>query len=195
MIDILIFLAGSMIGCLFTILSATFLVKREDRLNREKVNLIFTEVRDTINFGNSVFVNRINNSVQIDMNIKSIGDVSVYYFIDRRDINIFIGAECVYTSTLVDKNLISNISQSILYRFNKNINDVIDIQGLKIDKKTFTSMTGVQYLDDGGFEKTEYVIIEEKPKSLDDILDKINKVGYDNLTKSEKKFLENYGKD
>jgi hypothetical protein len=190
MIELFMMLVGVVIGCFLTIVTSFFLKKREDKLKKKNVELLFTEIRDNINFGNSFFSGRVNDSVHIKMNLKSLGNVSVFYFIDKKDVSIFIGNKCIYTSQLVNKDLLSSISYNIESKFHKELNDVVNVFGILIDRKSFISMGGT-IKEKESFDEN----FEDEINDLDEILDKINVIGYDNLTLNEKKFLENYGKD
>jgi hypothetical protein len=56
------------------------------------------------------------------------------------------------------------------------------------DKRTFMVISGIS---NPGVQETT---TDDIQYNLDDILDKINEVGYNNLTESEKEFLKNLNK-
>jgi hypothetical protein len=138
--------------------------------------------------------------VQIDTKIKSEGKINMVFFIDKNDISIFKDGNCVYTNQNIDQDIINSITSMIWSRFSDRISDVVQLYNNVMDRKSFMKLvsqakTEVQVfnLDENGnivdpinhFQKDE-------PLTLDGILDRINQVGYDGLTQTEKDFLKNH---
>jgi hypothetical protein len=122
------------------------------------------------------------------------------FFIDKNDISIFKDGNCVYTNQNIDQDIINSITSMIWSRFSDRISDVVQLYNNVMDRKSFMKLvsqakTEVQVfnLDENGnivdpinhFQKDE-------PLTLDGILDRINQVGYDGLTQTEKDFLKNH---
>jgi hypothetical protein len=88
------------------------------------------------------------------------------------EISIFKDNECVAISSKLDENLIKDIINMININFKEEIDDIVSINGYFISK---------------GLHNSPIVTVYDL--DLDDILDRINKVGYDKLTTHEKDFL------
>ena len=111
------------------------------------------------------------------------------------------------TSDLVDKVLLDEIIFSINKVHYNKIVDVVDILGLVFYREDFERSFGVslQELKDNSMNMMKPInedqsdiqkIINNNNNKLDidDILDRINKVGIKNLTEEEKEFLNKYNK-
>ena len=178
---------GILIGVFITFLTFFFLNKFAERKIKKQNQSVYQEILDSINSDNITFGSRINNTVHLNTNIKSEGEVQIMYFLDKKEIAIFKGDACLYTSALIENDVLDKISTGIWVRFSQQINDVVFLSNNAFDKKTFIIISGLSSQNTGE-------IVEEHgftySYDLDDILDKINKVGYDNLTESEKEFLK-----
>ena len=111
---------------------------------------------------------------------------------------IFKDGKCIYTSNLIDSDLVNEISKEIELKHNKDINDVIDILGLVFSREDFEKSFNIKEIRNV-IKKEESDIDEivkknKKRFNIDEILDKISKIGIDNLTEEEKQFLNNYNK-
>lgn len=109
-------------------------------------------------------------------------------FLDKKEIAIFKGNDCLYTSILIENDIIDKISIGIWGKFSNQINDIVFLSNNAFDKKTFIILSGLNQNIDLN---TGEIIDEYSQYNLDDILDKINRVGYNNLTDGEKNFLKN----
>ena len=173
---------------------------RRNNLIRD-INNQFKEVLSNILSSNSIFKNRVNNTVYINTKLKDYDDVNVIYLMDRKDIAIFKDGKCIYTSEMVEKDTIKSITTAIDKKFEDKINDVVEVLGFVFSREDFertfkikvedlTNPEKMKMMDESDIDK---IVRENDSKfSIDDILDKINKVGIDNLTEDEKKFLQNY---
>jgi hypothetical protein len=150
---------------------------------------IYQEILDNVISNNVTFESRINNNILFNTNIKSDGDVQIMYFIDKKDIAIFKNNNCLYTSVHIDNNILDKISKNIWNKFSNQINDTVFLSNTIFDRKTFLIICG---LTQNINQNNEIIEINY---NLDDILDKINKVGYNNLTDDEKNFLKNMNND
>lgn len=178
------FLIGLFIGMGLTAVVIFSAIKSKEINTKKKNQKIYREILDKFNSGQTKFISRINNTVQIDTNLLSDGVVHLMYFIDKREIAIFRGPECIYTSIYVDNDIMLKISKVIWEKYSMKINNVVQLANNIFDRDTFIAMTN-------GVPSTTGQISTGPSLDLDDILDKISKVGYDNLTEDEKAFLKN----
>jgi hypothetical protein len=178
--------------------------KAIDDEDAKKVISIYNEILVNIYSNNTKFLSRINKSVSIETEISE-GVVNIVYLMDRDDIAIFKGEACIYSSTLVDRDIIDEMIVSIKIYHRKDIDDIINIFGFVFSKKYFETRFKVNVDDitrnlNIALNKTvEDVSGLDKIKKdnsvmydIDEILDKISLVGISNLTTLEKKFLDNY---
>ena len=108
---------------------------RRNNLIRD-INNQFKEVLSNILSSNSIFKNRVNNTVYINTKLKDYDDVNVIYLMDRKDIAIFKDGKCIYTSEMVEKDTIKSITTAIDKKFEDKINTILDSKYYKsnIDK-------------------------------------------------------------
>lgn len=191
MMIIILLLIGFVTGVLLTCGTLLQLSKRDERKLRKKHSDVFKNILNQLTSNNVDFTSRINNTVQLNTKINVDGDIQIMYFLDRQDISVFRDGDCLYTSTLIEKELIEKILKTIWSKFSAQINDVVQLMNNTFDKRTFMVISGMSVntgiIDQGDFNT-------EVTYTLDDILDKINEVGYNNLTEAEKEFLKNLNK-
>jgi hypothetical protein len=172
-------------------------------------NKQFKQILEKVNSKRSRFKTRINNTVYIGVKLEDYGRVDVIYFLDKKEnqLNIFKGDKLIMTSDSVSKNLLNEIVDSINKVHYHRIVDVVEILGLVFYREDFERSFGVSFQelkeksmnmmksmseDQSDIQK---IINKNNTKlDIDDILDKINKVGIENLTEEEKEFLNNYNK-
>ena len=161
----------------------------------------FVETLSKIKGGESQFKTRMNDTVYIQVNLVNHGLVDVLYLIDRDDIAIFQNTTCLYTSDSVENEIIEQIIKSICLIYNKKINDVVEILGFVFYREDFEKSIGYKIdeivrnqLFKISPEVQEEPIVEKTFFDIDEILDRINLVGIDNLTEDELEFLRKYGK-
>lgn len=146
------------------------------------------------------FSSRINDVAYFKMKLSDYGKVDIFYFLSKKDIAVFQGEKCLLTSNDVDKTIIEDITKNIDQIYTGKINDVVNIMGFIMYKKDFEKTFNIS-IDD--LEKSmqlqqdqsdiDDVMKKNETKfDIDEILDKINKVGINNLTKDELNFLNNY---
>ncbi len=187
MMSIIFLLIGVVAGVLLTFSTLVYLSKRDEKKLKKKYSDTFTNVLNQLTSNNVEFNSRINNTVQLNTKIDVEGDIQIMYFLDRQDISIFRDGDCIYTSNLIEKELIEKILKTIWSKFSIQINDVVQLMSNTFDKRTFMVISGLS-------NPTQETMAEDIQYNLDDILDKINEVGYNNLTESEKQFLKNLNK-
>lgn len=177
-------LSGFFLGILITLLSF-YLVSLLKKIKFTRIqNKIFTQILDSLDSEQSNFNNRVNQVIQIDTVIPTEGNIQIMVFLDKKDISVFKGTQCVYTSEVIDSDLIDKINAKIWSRFSLLINDVIYLQNNIIDRQTYIRLSS----------NNQPKKKVKKDLTLDEVLDKINIIGYDNLTDKEKEFLKNCGK-
>jgi len=165
------------------------------------INTQFLQILDNISSNKSKFVNRINSTVFIKTNLSDYGDVSLVYLMDKKDIAIFRENKCIYSSESVDKELIKSIVTTIDKKYKDSINDIVEILGFTFSREEFERTFKIKVDDLNNINKptestesdVDKIIEDNKSKfDIDEILDKISKVGIDNLSEEEKQFLNNF---
>lgn len=174
---------------------------------RKADNEVYLKLLNNIKSNKTKFKNRINNTVFITTKLPDVGKVEVVFMMDTNEIAIFQNHRCILTSDNVDNKTLTEVSQSILETHELEINDIIEILGLvfsRIDfeKKFNTNIEEIrkQSIKTSGENKIEKNDIDKiiasnrKKFDIDEILDKINSIGIENLTPEEKLFLKNFNK-
>lgn len=187
--------------------------KLSEKIDHNKLildrNKQFKQILEKVNTKKSRFKTRVNNTVYIGVKLEDYGRVDIVYFLDKKEnqLNIFKGDKLIMTSDLVDEELLNEIISSINRVHYHRIVDVVEILGLVFYREDFERSFGVSFQelkeksinmmksmseDQSDIQK---IINKNNTKlDIDDILDKINKVGIENLTEEEKEFLNNYNK-
>lgn len=196
-------------------ISCVFVSRYSSRLKIKNVlkdiNNQFNQILDNVRSGRSKFASRVNNVVYIKTSLIDYGNIDVVYFMDKEDLAIFKDGKCIYTSKEASRKTVLDIISSINIKYKNNINDVVEVMGLVFSREDFekTFNIDVKQLHEQQSKQMDMLKkIQEDQKSdiqkiieknevkldLDDILDKISKIGYNNLTKEEKDFLDKLGK-
>jgi hypothetical protein len=173
-------------------------------------NKQFKEILEKSKTKKTRFKTRINNVVYIGVKLIDYGRVDVVLFLDKRDISIFRENKCILTSDLVESSLLKELIETLETVHYHKIIDTVEILGMVFSREDFEKQFNVNFdeikektnrmmdaMRIGGEELSDIDKIINKNKyklDIDDILDKINKVGIENLTKEEKDFLNNYNK-
>jgi hypothetical protein len=198
--EILIFTLGLAIGVMFSVAGVYIISYIKAQKIRQKNNLVFKQILTNLQNGKGKFISRINSTVQIDTKIKSEGKINMVFFIDKNEISIFKDGNCIYTSQNIDIDIINSIISMIWSRFSDRISDVVQLYNNIMDRKSFMKLvsqakTEIQVInldENGNIIDTIDDFKSTEPLTLDGILDRINQVGYDNLTQIEKDFLKNH---
>lgn len=207
--EILIFMIGLIIGCLITYILSNLISRSKNKsILKDNINQ-FIQILKNIKSDKTKFKSRVNNTIYIETNLSDYGDVGLVCLLDKKDslhfdqrapgfMAIFKDGKCIYTSNLIDIDLVNEISKEIELKHNKDINDVIDILGLVFSREDFEKSFNIKEIRNV-IKKEESDIDEivkknKKRFNIDEILDKISKIGIDNLTEEEKQFLNNYNK-
>jgi hypothetical protein len=189
---------GFMIG--FNI--KNLLIIYDNKRKVKKLNDKFLKILNEFKSGRSKFRTRFSNTIYISINLEEHGKVDVVYMIDKEDIAIFKESDCILTTHEVDKSIVTSIINKIKEIHDKDINDIVNVFGLIMNRKEFENLTKIKIEDFGKIKyNNELSDIDKIIKSnevkfnIDDILDKISSIGIESLTKDEKEFLEKYSKN
>ena len=194
------------LGYLFNNLLRKIIEGYNDGKYKKEITDIFQSVLDNLYTNKTGFVSRINGTVTIMTELNKIGMVNVVYLMDRRDIAIFKGDKCIYTSDPIDKSLVEEIIVGVEVFYKHEINDIVNVLGMVFSRDEFESKFKIKVEDIkkgmfGHSPKEEVSDIEKIKRqnevkfNIDDILDRITSVGIENLTPEEKKFLDSYNNE
>lgn len=154
---------------------------------REGIENMFSLILS--NFDKLIFVKRINKYAYF-----SYESWEIIYQLDNKTIHVFNKEECLATSKQLEgSTIVSTLLSNIDKSWSKDINNTIIIDENEISINYIEEQRKkIQYTDPilTKIEKEKNVNVF----TIDDILDKINKVGYNNLTTEEKEFLKNASK-
>lgn len=201
--SIIIFLGGLVLGLYLS----KVLIKHSEKLKKDKlisdINSQFKQILSNISRGKSTFKNRVNNTVFIGSELNKYGNVDIVYMMDNKDVAIFKDNKCIYSSESVNKEIVSDIAHVIDRRFDKQINDVVDILGFKFYREEFekTFKVDVEELKKQ-FDPNSMISDVDKIKNenetlfdINEILDKISEKGIGSLTFEERVFLDEYSRN
>jgi len=172
----------------------------------EDILLQFKEILENIKKNQAVFISRVNQTVMIDTRLKQHDIVNIVYLMDKKVVCIFKENKCIYTSETIDNDLRDNIIQNIHEKYGNQINDVVEVLGVTISREELESKLkdfenanpnlDMTFLNkEKEMSDVEKIIEENNEKfDIDSILDKINKVGMEKITKEELDFLKTQSK-
>ncbi len=189
-----IYLLGIYSGALILSYIIKYKISEDTKKVKKDTNLVYSNLINSISDGNSKFIFRINNQIRIDTYLPNIGNVNVYFHINKKDVSIFQNENTLYISNLVDLSLLNKLNFITKTKFSLEINDTIDIFGIIYSRNYFINTFNI---NPSLFKKFENVEVEKVEKveeylDIDSILDKINLVGYNKLSNKEKDFLNKY---
>jgi hypothetical protein len=201
-----IFGGGFFVGYLFKLWSDKLTDKVNSLRDIKDKNSQYEKVYQNIINKKSRFKTRVNNTVYIGTKLPDYGRVTIVYLLDKNDIVIFKDDKCIMTSDSVSKDIINNIIKEINYRHGYRIDDIVEVLGLIFYRPDFEKNFNVNFQEIKeramrmSREMSDLSDIDKIYKKnnvsfdIDEILDKINKVGIENLTNEEKEFLNNFNK-
>jgi hypothetical protein len=189
-------------GILCTLL-VEYITKNINRKKEKKdIDNQFSQLLTNIKIDKVKFKNRVNNTVYLETKLNDYGDVNIIYFMDSGDIAIFKGSKCIFHPDTVDISMKNNITELIVRKYNKDINDVVEVLGFVFYRREFEKSFNIDLESDknkpseSNFkEESDIDKILKKNNNkfdIDEILDKINKFGIEKLTDDEKNFLKKY---
>ena len=174
--DFVVFLTGIALGTLIGMRGVVYYQSYLANKQIKKTEDLFLSVKD-----NLVFKQRIHNFVHF-----SSGEYGVVYIIDKKEIAIFQNESCIAISSTIDQKINDQLINMINEKFDKDINNVEDIQGYKVSKEYLNNINGHQ----SDIEKIKDE--NESRFNLDDILEKITDKGVKSLTQAELDFLKKW---
>lgn len=192
------------LGYLFNNLVRKLLDLYNEKNYKKEIDNIFQSILDNIYTNKTSFNSRINNTVSVMTELSEIGSVNIVYLMDRKDIAVFKGDKCIYTSDSAEKTLVEEIITGVETFYKHEINDVVNVMGMVFSRDEFEKKFGVKVEDMKKMsfgQKEEMSDIDKIKKrnevkfDIDDILDRIGSVGIENLTPEERKFLDNYNNE
>jgi uncharacterized protein YneF (UPF0154 family) len=164
----------------------------------------YSEILTKLSTGKTRFKTRVNQTVYISVKLKDHGKVNLLYLMDKKDIAIFKEDKCLYTSDQVDQNLLTDIITSIENRHGWKIEDVVNVLGFVFYREDFEKSFGMKFDDiskslgmrqqQSDSEIDNIVNNNETKFDIDEVLDKIGKLGIEMLSEEEREFLDNYSK-
>ena len=201
--------------CIVSFLLGTYFSKWSQKISKKRENLQkisdtnkqYKQVLEKVKTKKSRFKTRINNTVFIGVKLEDYGRVDLLYFLDKNDLSIFKGEKCIMTSADVSTDLMKDLIENINRVHHHKIDDVVEVLGFIFYREDFERNFNVNLKEIK--EKADHIMktLEENQSDIDkiikhnndkldidEVLDKINKVGIENLTKEELEFLNNYNK-
>jgi hypothetical protein len=172
----------------------------------EDILIQFKEILENIKKNQAVFISRVNQTVMIDTRLKQHDIVNIVYLMDKKVVCIFKENKCIYTSETIDNNLRDNIIENIHEKYGNQIDDVVEVLGVTISREELESklkdfenanpkLDMTIFNNDKEISDVEKIIEDNNEKfDIDSILDKINKVGMEKITKEELNFLKEQSK-
>lgn len=189
--EVAIFLFGMITG----ILCQVGYLELRKYLDNKKIKDIFSDVLVSIESGHGVFSSRVHDHITILMRKGPFIGKHIVYDKKGGGITIFDDKKVWVTSDVVrayfsKSTILDDLIDEMNYRFKEKIDDYVIVSGVKIDRGYLDTMMK-QHKDDFFYDSP---INQEQKESfdLDSILDKINKVGIENLTEKEKNYLNKF---
>lgn len=156
--------------------------------------IVFDRSVDLIDSNKISFMSRYNHQVVLRFHSKTKSKQDLYFFMDKKEVALFVDGVCKHTFQYVDESKVKGLCDKLDQKFKTEIEDSVKIfNGVIVDRKTFDRINigfggGLEALpleDDAPIsEENDNVFV------LDDVLDRITQVGYDNLSNEEKEFLK-----
>ena len=197
------FILGVIWGFVLFYLAYKFSEWKSSKKIASNISSHFKEVLSNLKMNQAVFVSRVNQTVIVDTRLTQLDVVNIVYLMDKQIVCIFKDNNCMYTTENLDINLKSEILDEINNKFNKEINDVVDVMGMTISREEFQqkleeiqkfTMKNIN-LDDLVENEVDQIVLDNEIKfDVDSILDKISKDGIESISKEEKEFLDNLNK-
>lgn len=185
------FIFGIAVNYFFNYFNLLFKKSRE---LSEKVEY-FKYIIKTFENGVTKFKYRIDNNVFISSSIPFIGKVDILYQIDKWEIFIIKDNKVISSSIGLKRKMIEDLILLINKNYYFELNDNINVGGYKISKSYIDSVLNNANMSNTieQVNKTpENESIQAIDLDIDDILDKISKMGLNSLTPGELMFLKKY---
>ena len=174
-----IFVLGMVTTFWINLIRTTILNKR----NQVKLNKPFEDLLDSFQENKLIFERRVNNIITFilspEFQNKKEPRFSASFTLDKGLISIFKGDDCIAISSSIDRTIVDSLFAE-MREFSTEYNDI--------------TMYGEYVISKNMVDKDKTKKNKAKSFNMDDILDKINKIGFDKLSEDEKNFLNNLGK-
>ena len=131
------FILGTIWGFVLFYLAYRYSNWKSDKKIASNISSHFKEVLSNLKMNQAVFVSRVNQTVIVDTRLSKLDVVNIVYLMDKQIVCIFKDNNCMYTTDSLDINLKSEILDEINNKFNKEINDVVDVMGMTISREEF----------------------------------------------------------
>jgi hypothetical protein len=188
-----VFIMGILLGVSLSIIFNYIKNYRKELLIIKNYKDTFNSIKDSIGTDRFKFISRLNNICIFKFN-----DYDIIINIDNNEISLLKNNKVVMVSNdkisnkkVIEDGLRNEIVSTILVKI-PDVSDLVALPGSIVDRKTFEKIANNVVIVDpmsGDTPKRK-----KKTFTLDSILDKINEVGLDGLTKEERKFLEDQSK-
>lgn len=198
------FILGVIWGFVLFYLAYKFSEWKSSKKIASDISSHFKEVLSNLKMNQAVFVSRVNQTVIVDTRLAKLDVVNIVYLMDKQIVCIFKDNNCIYTTENLDINLKSEILDEINNKFDKEINDVVDVMGMTISREEFQqkleeiqkfTMKNINLDDLVSENEVDQIVQDNEIKfDVDSILDKISKDGINSISKEEKEFLDNLNK-
>ena len=184
MINLFYFIVGAFFGLYIGVQIVMYVKNKADKDYKIGIESYFSTI--LLNLNEVSFSKRIAKLVYLRYK-----DWDIIFTLDKQTLNIFKGDDCVASSNQVgNSQVVLDIIKKIKSKWSSDINDIVIINDVEYSTKYINEYREKNYPTDPILSKIE----SETHFDIDDILDKINKVGYNNLTESELEFLKNLSK-
>lgn len=181
------------LGLFFHFFISNFISRLKKKKNDELTEKYFNEINSIVVSGLSNFITRLNSLVIISCKMADFGVVNIRYNVESKDLSVMKDDKEILSSNSISLKQKLKLSTTIEDIHGQKIQDVVDVFGQLLSREGFEE-TMRDILDKLKDIKKEEEIESENKFEIDEILDKINRVGIDNLTKEEKDFLNKFNK-
>lgn len=196
---IFVFTLGILTGVIISYLVIKAATNYQKNIKSLEIKTQFSLILNNIKNGRSKFKTRVKDTVILDTTLPDFGEVSIIYFMEKKEISICKEDKCIYTSTqLEDQEIVKKTASIIEEIHRKKIDDVIEVMGITVYRKEFEKNMNIQIEDirkqikiQNPLTDIDKIRQENNLKlDVDEILDKISKQGIESLTQQELEFLK-----
>lgn len=204
MLILVAFICGGL--CTYFILGMINIIHKNKHI--QKIKDAYNELYNNVLTDKVYFNNRYDDTIFLNTTLSLYGEVEIIMYLGKKEVFIIKDNVTLFTSELIDYEQIDKMKRTIIVKHKTDICNTIELNGkiyykndydIKI-KEVFNKIISefdISFDSDPNIHNILKNIRAQNIKTkynLNDILDKINKVGYDNLTLDEKEFLKNIEK-
>lgn len=188
--EVLHILMSFVFGAIFAITVVRLIHQNVENKETKLIDSLFQDIYN--NRGKLSFLKRVNMYVYLKYN-----DQELIYLLDKDIFYLYHTDVCLATSARIQGNVVFNkLKKFVSGKFEYDISNIVIIENNVYSMNVFSKFMNPQQFENIG-SAMDQNSIKSNPEdhlNLDDILDKINNVGLDNLTNKERDFLEKYSK-